>query len=117
MSTLKADHWVNPDGTENYKCRAWASFKGDGVVAIRASGNITSITDNGVGDYTLNFTTALADALYAVSGNIGSASAGLPGHAMSIYTATTTSVRVATGYVTSVSVYYDYDVLSVHVFR
>lgn len=49
-----------------YACRAWVNFNGTGTVAIRASGNVTSITDNAVGDYTVNFTTALPDANYAV---------------------------------------------------
>ena len=54
-----------------YGCRAWVNFNGTGTVAIRGSGNVSSITDNGNGDYTLNFTTAMPDANYAVSG-IGS---------------------------------------------
>jgi hypothetical protein len=45
-----------------YGCRAWVNFNGSGTVAIRASGNVTSITDNGTGDYTVNFTTAMPDA-------------------------------------------------------
>jgi hypothetical protein len=45
--------------------KAWVNFNGTGTVAIRASFNVSSITDNGVGDYTVNFTTALADANYA----------------------------------------------------
>ena len=48
-----------------YMCRAWVNFNGTGTVAIRASGNVSSITDNGIGDYTLNFTTAMSDANYA----------------------------------------------------
>jgi len=48
-----------------YGCRAWVNFNGTGTVAIRASGNVSSITDNGTGDYTVNFTTALVDANYA----------------------------------------------------
>jgi hypothetical protein len=50
-----------------YACRAWVNFNGTGTVAIRASGNVSSITDNAVGDYTVNFTTALPGANYAVS--------------------------------------------------
>jgi hypothetical protein len=46
-------------------CKAWVNFNGSGTVAIRASFNVSSITDNGVGDYTVNLTTALADANYA----------------------------------------------------
>jgi hypothetical protein len=48
-----------------YPCRAWVNFNGTGTVAIRASGNVSSITDNGTGDYTVNFTTAMPDANYA----------------------------------------------------
>jgi hypothetical protein len=48
-----------------YAARAWVNFNGTGTVAIRASGNVSSITDNGTGDYTVNFTTAMADANYS----------------------------------------------------
>lgn len=48
-----------------YACRAWVNFNGTGTVAIRGSGNVSSITDNGTGDYTVNFTTAMPDANYA----------------------------------------------------
>ena len=48
-----------------YGCRAWVNFNGTGTVAIRASGNVSSITDNGTGDYTVNFATAMPDANYA----------------------------------------------------
>jgi len=51
-----------------YACRAWVNFNGTGTVAIRASGNVSSITDNGVGDYTINFTTAMPDINYTVVG-------------------------------------------------
>jgi hypothetical protein len=47
-----------------YGCRAWVNFNGTGTVAIRASGNVSSITDNNTGDYTVNFTTAMPDANY-----------------------------------------------------
>ena len=47
-----------------YGCRAWVNFNGTGTVAIRGSGNVTSITDNNTGDYTVNFTTAMPDVNY-----------------------------------------------------
>jgi len=50
-------------------CRAWVNFNGTGTVAIRTSFNVTSITDNNTGDYTVNFTTAISDANYAVTGS------------------------------------------------
>ena len=56
-----------------YLCRAWVNFNGSGTVAIRESGNVSSITDNGTGLYTVNFTTAMPDASYAtVASSIGS---------------------------------------------
>ena len=48
-----------------FACRAWVNFDGTSTVAIRASGNVSSITDNGTGNYTVNFTTALTDGNYA----------------------------------------------------
>jgi hypothetical protein len=48
-------------------CRAWVNFNGTGTVAIRGSFNVSSITDNGVGNYTVNFTNAMPDANYAIS--------------------------------------------------
>jgi hypothetical protein len=50
-----------------YGARAWVNFNGTGTVAIRASGNVSSITDNTTGDYTVNFTTAMPDANYAAT--------------------------------------------------
>ena len=44
-----------------YGCRAWVNFNGTGTVAIRASGNVSSITDGGVGIYTVNFTNSMPD--------------------------------------------------------
>ena len=55
-----------------YACRAWVNFNGTGTVAIRASGNVSSITDNGVGDYTVNFTTAMPDVNYSSSSMVSS---------------------------------------------
>ena len=50
-----------------YACRAWVNFNGTGTVAIRASGNVSSITDNGAGNYTINFTTQMPDANYSTT--------------------------------------------------
>ena len=58
---------LNATGTApTYACRAWVNFNGQGTVAIRASGNVSSITDNGVGNYTVNFATAMPDTNYSV---------------------------------------------------
>ena len=56
-----------------YGCRAWVNFDGFGTPAIRASGNVSSITDLGTGIYRVNFSTALVDGNYSVvASNIGS---------------------------------------------
>jgi hypothetical protein len=49
-----------------FAARAWVNFNGTNTVAIRASGNVSSITDNGAGNYAVNFTTAMPDTNYAV---------------------------------------------------
>ena len=84
------------DGTQNgsapiYGARAWVNFNGTGTVAIRASGNVSSITDNGTGDYTVNFTTAMADANYSISITIGGTSGAFLFRDYSDGTARTTS--------------------------
>lgn len=67
MSTIKVNSIQNTSGVEVYTAKAWVNFNGTGTVAIRASGNVSSITDNGVGDYTVNFATVMVDANYAAS--------------------------------------------------
>ena len=84
-----------------YPCRAWVNFNGTGTVAIRASGNVTNITDNGVGDYTINFTTAMPDANYAIVFGCGSTGTGAPNAIGTIYNTsgalTTTTARIWIG--------------------
>jgi hypothetical protein len=73
-NSLTATQLTSAGGSApSYSARAWVNFNGTGVVTIRANGNVSSITDNGTGNYTVNFTTAMADADYAalVSGNDG----------------------------------------------
>jgi hypothetical protein len=71
-----------------YGCRAWVNFNGIGTVAIRASGNVSSITDNGTGNYTVNFTTAIVDANYAPVGTAEDVSTGnfVTGNAVTVPT-------------------------------
>lgn len=57
----------SPGSAPMFACRAWVNFNGTGTVAIRASGNVSSITDNGTGDYTINFINAMPDANYALA--------------------------------------------------
>jgi hypothetical protein len=83
----------------SYGCRAWVNFNGTGTVAIRASGNVSSITDNGTGDYTVNLTNAMPDADYSMVGSAmrpssNIASVSIRGNATYSNSITTTSVRI-----------------------
>ena len=69
MSTIRVDNFGPSAGGTTYSARgiakAWVNFNGTGTIAARDSENVSSLTDNGAGDYTVNLTTALADANYA----------------------------------------------------
>jgi hypothetical protein len=69
MSTLKVNtlEEATAGGATFYTAKAWVNFNGVGTVAIRQDGNVSSITDNGVGSYTVNFTSNLTDANYAMT--------------------------------------------------
>lgn len=75
----------------SYACRAWVNFNGTGTVAIRASGNVSSITDYGTGAYGVNFSTAMPTASYSGAGLcLGTTNGGN----LEIVTVATTSMRV-----------------------
>lgn len=78
-----------------YACRAWVNFNGTGTVAIRASGNVSSVADNGTGLYTVNFTTAMPDTDYCVTTS-GSNNTALSERVVSPYAYTTSSVSIST---------------------
>lgn len=92
-----------------FGCRAWVNFNGTGTVAIRASGNVSSITDNGTGNYTVNFATPMPDVNYsfigmggAVNGQGGSWGAYVTElHNASSFIRTTTSVQFITASLTA----------------
>ena len=68
IDTAFQRHSVIPSGSTMYPafdCRAWVNFNGTGTVAIRGSGNVSSITDNGTGTFDINFSTAMPDTNYA----------------------------------------------------
>jgi hypothetical protein len=95
-----------------YGCRAWVNFNGTGTVAIRGSGNVTSITDNGTGQYTLNFTTAMPDTNYSAVGSAGETNNAIGDRQLSTYPVNTSSCKVVSGQTASVNVY---DATQVHV--
>lgn len=74
MSTLRTNNIGNVAGTAttdvlnviNGSAKAWVNFNGTGTIAIRGSHNVSSVSDNGVGTYTVNMTTALANTNFCV---------------------------------------------------
>lgn len=75
-SEIKTDVLNASGNAPTFACRAWVNFNGTGTPAIRRAGNVSSITDNGVGDYTVNFTTAMPDANYSAIGTCGHTTSG-----------------------------------------
>ena len=109
-----------------YMCRAWVNFNGTGTVAIRASGNVSSITDNGTGDYTVNFTTAMTDANYVATasargeGNVSRGAGALINIPKNAVAPTTSAIRltvVAGSTATSDGSLVDVDFVNVAIFR
>lgn len=100
-----------------YACRAWVNFNGTGTVAIRGSGNVSSITDNGNGDYTVNFSTTMQDSNYTWAGSASNTTAGSGGVSVCEYSSggkTTNSLRV---YTSLIDAYFDSPNIHIAVFR
>ena len=102
MSTIKANTLLHSDGStttqpsipalDKRMAKAWVNFNGTGTVAIRDSYNVSSITDNGTGQYSVVFSAAMSDANYAAVTAGMSASAG-DGTATGTYTFNHTTTR------------------------
>jgi len=92
MSTLKVNTLQTAAGVEVYTAKAWVNFDGTGTVAIRASGNVSSITDNGTGDYTVNFTNAMPNVNYSAVATSNQFASRL-----ALASVATTEFRVTTG--------------------
>jgi hypothetical protein len=98
-----------------YLCRAWANFNGTGTAAIRASGNVSTLTDHGTGDISVNFTVALPDDNYAMTIGQRRATASASIGVIGAYNYTTSSARIQTynsGFVLA-----DFESIELAVFR
>lgn len=125
MSTLKTNTLSNVAGTAstaienaiNGSAKAWVNFNGTGTVAIRASYNVSSITDQGTGVYRVNFTNALQDANYSQVTMAGtSGTGGVATIAPYGFTNTINACNVTT-FNTAYSALIDIDVINVAIFR
>lgn len=97
-----------------YGARAWVNFNGTGAVTINGSGNVTSITDDGTGIYTVNITTAMPDVNYCVNASAVSTSISSKIRVMTGYTALAVTVRTSGG---DTSVQSDSESVFVSIFR
>jgi hypothetical protein len=124
MSTAKFDTLSNLAGTQSVPvatvaqgvARAWVNFNGTGTVAIRASFNVSSITDGGTGLYAINFTTAMPDANYASPIGFGDASSSARQTQLNTGTRTTTSCGIV-GLDAGGAVFNDISMVTVAIFR
>ena len=118
MSTIKVNAITDTSGGSNVNvpnaAKAWVNFNGTGTVAIRASYNVSSITDNSTGNYTVNFTTALADANYSCVGVNTYPANRNQSITVNPYTYATGSVRVVSAVSSTL---YDSDIVNIAVFR
>jgi len=102
VATIKSQNTLPPavqnsSGTEiGTFCRAWVNFNGTGTVAIRASFNVSSITDNGTGNYTVNFATAMSDANYSTVACGDATTAYVVATAASLSAPTSTAIQIRT---------------------
>ena len=104
------DDTVNVDASDNlqfnsgygstataYGVRAWVNFDGTGTLSVKASGNVSSVTDNTTGDYTVNLTTAMPDIDYAISVNCRYDDTGWGGWGTVGWVNTASAFRIRTG--------------------
>ncbi len=82
---------------QNFRCRAWVNFNGSGTVAIRDSRNVSSITDNATGDYSVNFTNVMPDTNYCIN-FMTSYGSFTRESVRQIYSYSTSTVRILHGY-------------------
>jgi len=131
MSTLRLTTISNQTGSAsvpsdtviNGSAKAWVNFNGTGTVAIRAAFNVSSITDNGTGDYTVNFTTAMVDANYSFSLSLQRTSTGAQVNQNIVPTINDGAGNVASSslrvraYGSAGNTSFDVDIFTVSVFR
>jgi hypothetical protein len=101
----------------HYALRAWVNFNGVGVVSIRASGNVSSITDNGTGQYTVNFSTAMPDVNYSAVASFNQNNGVENPRACTVRNYNTTSVQVVSHRPETAGDYSDQGIVSLIVTR
>ena len=118
MSTLKVDTIQDTNAVEMYLCKAWVNFNGQLAAAsmIRDSGNVSSITDNGTGNYTVNFTNAMPDSNFSALVTSGDHNVGNFLNDLYTVSRTSSSVQIYCSYGTSATAY-DVNTVQLAIFR
>ena len=105
-----------PGSTPLFFCRAWVSFNMQGTPAINGNGNVSSITDNGIGQFTVTFSTAMTDANYSTGYSIGNNSGFVADvaerHVLAGQSSSTVAVQCA-----SYTAYVDSQIVGIAIFR
>ena len=127
MSTLRCTNLQDTSGSNslttaqiyNGAAKAWLNFNGTSTVAILAQFNVSSITDNGTGDYTVNFSTAMPDANYCFTSNVAQdLTGGSQGKTAGIYTTPSSgSCRVTSGFMEGSPQFRDCERVFIAIFR
>jgi len=107
---------MQDSGSNTNTCRAWVNFNGTGTPAIRASFNVSSITDNGTGDYTVNFTVAMPNTNFASILTQGNTDGTNPSGTNSIGLRSVTTTTCQIGCRTSAGAQYDSPVVTAAIF-
>tara|TARA_R100001198_G_C5239917_1_gene217309 strand:- start:2346 stop:2696 length:351 start_codon:yes stop_codon:yes gene_type:complete len=116
MSTLKVNAFQDTSGKGFYPARAWVNFNGTSTVAIRDDGNVSSITDNGTGDYSVTLTNNFGDTNGSITyGGRRSSSLTSLSYWQQIYQEANGSIRVRVG--TGGTGSSDHDIISINMFR
>ena len=95
MSTLKVDTLQTTGGAGLYPAKAWVNYNGTGTIAIRADGNVSSLTDNGNGNYGINLSSSMQDANYGLALSVGNGDASTLGN---LHTTLTTSAPTTSSF-------------------
>ena len=109
MSTIKVTNLQDTSGSNSStseeifqgRAKAWVSFNGTGTVAIRDDFNVDTITDNGTGDYTVNFDNAMSNSNYSVAGSVSWSTTWGTYLTIDASTYSTTAVRIRSIYTNS----------------
>jgi len=109
MSTLRVNGIQNTSGVEMYMVRAIVTFKGTDTLSIFEAKNVSSVVDNGSGDYTVNFTNAMPSIHYATAITPGLNSGGKTNYTGYLAAdSTSTSMTTKTTSACRITTYWDY---------